>query len=253
MGTKHTKPTDYRHRTYRHQMQRPGLVGYRVSLGETDLHVQTPENRAATVEDLIRRHREPIERYITDHPGFATTLSPWVDTEPVPSIVGRMMEASRRVQVGPMAAVAGAIAEGVGRGLLKYDSEVIVENGGDLFFRCQTEMTIGLFAGKSPMSGRIGWRVNAEEPMALCTSSATIGHSVSFGCADATAVLSENGALADAAATAIGNWVHRTEDIGPAIDKAKSIPGIRGILVIVGEAMGAWGEVNIQGLDGNNG
>ncbi len=123
-----------------------------------------------------------------------------------------MAAAAQTAGVGPMAAVAGAIAECVGRELLEFSPEVIVENGGDIFLKVSHRRTVGIFAGDSPLTGRIGIQIEARDtPLGVCTSSGTVGHSLSFGRADAVVVLAPAAALADAAATAIGNRVSRKE------------------------------------------
>ena len=116
-----------------------------------------------------------------------------------------MVKAGKNAGVGPMAAVAGAIAEHVGLGLLKSTNHVIVENGGDIFIKTDAPLTVGIFAGKSSLSLRIGIRLSGgPKPMAVCTSSGTVGHSLSLGRADAVCVAADSCAIADAAATAIG-------------------------------------------------
>ena len=160
-----------------------------------------------------------------------------------------MVSAGERAGVGPMAAVAGAIAEHVGIDLLTHTDEVVVENGGDIFFKTNGPVTIGIFAGKSPISLKMGLRVNPEvKPLSVCTSSGTVGHSLSLGKADAVCVLSGSCSLADAAATSIGNRIASKAHIGSAIDFGKNIKGVDGIVVIMGNKMGMWGELEILRL-----
>ena len=68
-----------------------------------------------------------IESYIALYPGFATALTPWHSPIPAPTIIADMIKAGEITGVGPMAAVAGAIAQYVGKGLLAHSDEVIVE------------------------------------------------------------------------------------------------------------------------------
>ncbi|MFC1927875.1 UPF0280 family protein, partial [Chloroflexota bacterium] len=88
-----------------------------------------------------------------------------------------------------------------------------------------------------------------ETPLGICTSSGTVGHSLSLGSADAVIVLSPSTALADAAATALCNVVKTPDDIPQAIERAQSIEGLRGLVIIVGDNMGVWGKVTIAPLD----
>ena len=109
---------DYQPRTYRHQVQKKGLVSFQVVVKETDLHIQAERPLAAEARESVLRHRDILENFISLHPAFATTLMPWPDDGPMPGIVREMVAAGREARVGPMAAVAGAIAAGVGRDLL---------------------------------------------------------------------------------------------------------------------------------------
>jgi ApbE superfamily uncharacterized protein (UPF0280 family) len=157
-----------------------------------------------------------------------------------------MIEAGRQTGVGPMAAVAGAVAEYVGRELLTFSPEIIVENGGDIFLKILRQRTVGIYAGDSPLTGKIGLEINPREtPLGVCTSSGTVGHSLSFGKADAAVIIAASATLADAAATAIGNRVNRPEDVAGAIQFGKGINGLKGIVIIIGESVGAWGDVKL--------
>ena len=146
-----------------------------------------------------------------------------------------------------MASVAGAIAEFVGSELLAFSPEIIVENGGDIFLKSLSKRLIGIYAGKSPLTGKIGLEINEEDtPLGICTSSGTVGHSLSYGKADAVIVLSKSATLADAAATAIANLIKQSSDIPSGIEFAKSIDGLKGVVIIEGNTMGLWGEVKIS-------
>jgi ApbE superfamily uncharacterized protein (UPF0280 family) len=227
-------------------MHSAALKAFRVAVKETDLLIQAPQDLSAAATESIIRHRHALESYIASYPGFATTLTPWRDSAPQPSILRRMMAAGEAAGVGPMAAVAGALAHAVGTDLLTVVESVIVENGGDVFFAVPHAVTVGIFAGDSPLSMKVGVAIAPKRgPLAMCTSSGTIGHSLSLGKADAVCVIAKDGALADAAATAIGNGIHRPGDIRGAIAAGRSIPGVDGIVAIMGEEMGAWGDVSL--------
>ena len=145
-----------------------------------------------------------------------------------------------------MAAVAGAMAELVGKKLLDFSPEVIVENGGDIFMKISKRRRIGIFAGNSPFTDKLALEIDpGETPLGICTSSGTVGPSLSLGSTDATIVTSRSAALADAAATAVGNLVKMADDVQGALDYGKGIKGVRGIVIIVGDKMGAWGEIKL--------
>ena len=193
--------------------------------------------------------RYPLEHYIGAHALFLTTLSPIPEDPYAPPMVKEMIRASSQVGTGPMASVAGAIAQTVGEGLLGLSGEVIVENGGDLFLAAKRPVTVAIFAGSSPLSERLGIRVYPYQmPLGVCTSSSTVGHSLSLGNADAVCVLSRSAALADAAATALGNKIKGVRDIEPATDWARTVEGIAGGVVIIGATMASWGEVELVTL-----
>jgi uncharacterized protein len=236
-------------RTYRTRMDRPGLTGFRVAVKETDLWVMAARDLSREVREVVIQERQQLEAYIAAHPGFLTTLAPWPPDPFAPTVVREMIEAGAAAGVGPMAAVAGALAARVGRGLAPESPEVIVENGGDLYLAISRPATVALWAGPSPLSGRVGLRLDPGlSPLGVCTSSASVGHSLSLGRADAACVLAESAALADAAATALGNRVQGPEAIAPALAWVAALPGIAGAVVIVGDKLGAWGRVELVPL-----
>ena len=236
-------------RSYRNLVLKDNLVDFRVTVKETDLFVQALKPLEDITRELVLENRGYIENYIERHPEFARTLKPWRVRGPEPKIINEMALAGEKAGVGPMAAVAGAIAEHVGSGLLKHSDEVVVENGGDVFLRLNNPVTIGIFAGTSPLSLRMGICVDSKErPISVCTSSGTIGHSLSLGKADAVCVVSDSCSLADAAATSIGNRVTSKNHIQSAIDFGKHIEGVRGIVIIIGNDVGIWGELKVVPL-----
>ncbi len=235
--------------TYRKSVDGKGLVSFKVTVKETDLLIHARENLQKKATDIVIKYRRYIEAYIDMFPEFATTLAPWVHKHPAHEIIKKMSEAGKKAEVGPMASIAGAIAEYTGRELLLISDEVIIENGGDTFINVKNSITIGIYAGSSPLSMKIGLKFDAlENPFSVCTSSGTIGHSLSLGKSDAVCVVSDSALLADAAATSIGNRVKSDHDINTAIDFGKNIEGVNGIVVVSGEKLGMWGNINIVKL-----
>ncbi|MDZ7697339.1 MAG: UPF0280 family protein [Deltaproteobacteria bacterium] len=160
-----------------------------------------------------------------------------------------MIRESRRANVGPMASVAGVISQHVGEGLLAASDQVIVENGGDIFLKVNRPVTVSVFAGFSVLSEKIGIRVPVEQmPVGVCSSSATVGHSLSRGIADAVCLISPSAGLADASATALGNRIRRVGDLEKAGEWANGIEGISGGLIIVGDRMATWGDIKLVTL-----
>ncbi len=222
------------------------LVSFGVMVKETDLLIRARVDLKERALELVWQCRAELERYIADHPLFLETLEPLRVSHDAPQIVRDMAEAARRVGVGPMAAVAGGIAEFVGRGLLPFSPEVIVENGGDIFLKITKRRVAGIYAGESAFTGKIGFEIQPEDtPLGICTSSGTVGHSLSFGTADAAIAFSPSAALADAAATAIGNLVATAEDIPAAINFAQGIPLLQAVAIVKDSTMGLWGKLKL--------
>jgi hypothetical protein len=239
----------YRERRYRNLAGIEGLVPFSVIVKETDLLIHASKNLEKIAKDLVLKERGFIENYIACHPEFLKTLAPWRIESPAPAIVSEMARAGKKAGVGPMAAVAGAIAERVGNALLSYSDEVVVENGGDVFIKTVTPLKVGIFAAGSPLSLKMGLLIDSsKKPSAVCTSSGTFGHSLSFGKADAVCIVSDSCPLADAAATAVGNLVKTKKDIEKAIEFGNNIKGVTGIVIIKGDAAGFWGDIEVVSL-----
>ena len=239
----------YEPRFYRSWIRDIDLVSFNAAEKQTDLFIRAKRNLKDKALKSMLKHRASLERYIEHHPLFLTTLEPYQVGENAPVIVKEMAQASQAAGVGPMAAVAGAIAEAVGRDLLPWSPEIIVENGGDIFLKTEKRRLVGVYAGESPFTRRIALEIEPEEtPLGICTSSGILGHSLSLGSANAVIALSPSTALADAVATAIGNIVKSTQDISKAIEKVQSMQGLHGIVIIKDDKIGVWGKVKIVPL-----
>jgi hypothetical protein len=236
----------YEKRTYRNLVKSDDLVQFQVVVKETDLLVRAEGNLSKETRESVLKYRHQLETYIAMNPEFQKSLIPLPDDPYAPEIAREMIRTSRLARVGPMAAVAGAMAEWVSKDLLRLSREVIVENGGDIYLATSKERTIGIYAGDSPLSLKIGIVISPDEtPLGVCTSSGTVGPSLSFGKADAVCILAKSSALADAAATAVGNVVREKKDIEPGLERGREIAGVLGTLIIVEEKMGVWGNVKL--------
>ena len=172
-------------------------------------------------------------------PVFSWSLTPIAMDEKAPDIVRAMIEASAEACVGPMATVAGAIADYVGRDLLAFSQDVIVENGGDILLHVSSKRELLVLAENSPF-GALKIAVGPTlEPIGICTSSGTLGHSLSFGRADAVTIFGQSAAKADAAATSVGNLIQSRLDIETGIERAREI-GVNGVLILVDDSIGVW-------------
>ena len=193
----------------------------------------------------IKKQRNLLEAYIKRHPEFASALSPLDLLPGAPYIAKRMHSASVLTGVGPMAAVAGAAAQRAAEAALAARAvEAIVENGGDIFLCSRKTIVVGLYAGNNDLSDKLAFEVQpGEMPLAVCSSSSRMGHSLSFGNCDLATVVSADGALADAAATLACNLVHKPEDIPETLDRVSSIRGILGLVIVKGEKIGLAGDL----------
>ena len=156
-----------------------------------------------------------------------------------------MAEAARACGVGPMAAVAGAVAQAAAEAALAAGAgEAIVENGGDTWIASPREVTVGLYAGEHPISGRLALRIPPDRlPVSVCSSSGRFGHSLSFGRCDLATVVAGSGALADAAATLAANCVRTVDDVEPTLERVMAIPGIEGVLIVKDDRVGVAGNL----------
>jgi len=236
----------YEPRTYRHWIKDNDLTSFNVVVKETDLYIRASTNLREKAYKLVLKYRNALESYIRQHPDFVTSLEPLPVSDDAPRIIIEMSAAAEKVGVGPMASVAGAIAEFVGNELSAFSPEIIIENGGDIYLKSLEKRIVGIYAGELPLTGKIGLEINGQDtPLGICTSSGTVGHSLSYGKADAVVVLSKSATLADAAATAIGNLIVQPGDIPNGLEFANGIDGLKGVIIIKGDKVGLWGDVKI--------
>jgi ApbE superfamily uncharacterized protein (UPF0280 family) len=196
------------------------------------------------LDELIRQYTL-LEKHIQKDKIFLTSYEP-VDTEKsAPKIAKIMSAAAKKCGVGPMAAVAGAFSDILGEyALIKGAGEIIIENGGDIFLKLKKPRIVGVHAGPSGFSDKIGFIVRPEEtPLGICTSSDSVGHSISLGKSDAVTVFARTATLADAAASAIGNKVKGKNAVENGIKKAKTLKDVQGVLIIKGNELGVYGSL----------
>lgn len=240
-------PFQYTIRSYRNHLHSPELFSFEVKVKETDLFINAESDLSDHTRTSVIKFRNHIEEYARIHKGFIESFSPLPEDDLAPPIVREMLRAAKAAGVGPMAAVAGAMAQSVGKELRAKSPQVIVENGGDIYANINRDLRVGIFAADSPLSNKLVLKIKPSDmPISICTSSATVGHSISLGKADAVCVLSQSAALADAAASAVGNSVKKASDIKRAIEIGSRIEGVLGIVVVMGKEMGAFGIVEFE-------
>lgn len=243
------KTNGYKKRFYRDWVKAKDLHLAHSIAKETDLQILTnkPINKEF-VDEKISLYRWEIEDYINKDRRFLVSLKPVEVELAAPLIIREMAEQAKKANVGPMATVAGAVAEFLGMDLLRKGyKDVIIENGGDIFIKTRKIRNIAIYAGKSKLWKDIKIKIKPKDtPIGICTSSGTIGHSLNFGSADAVVILSKNTALADAVATATCNRVRSKKDLQAALDFAKSIKGILGVVIIIKNSMISWGKIEFS-------
>lgn len=218
---------------------------HRLRIKETIATILSDEEFIPVGEQEILRQRKYVENHILQDPFFCQTLKPYEVSHEAPEIVRRMADAASKVGVGPMASVAGAIAEYTVRAMMEAGAtHAIVDNGGDIAMHIRHPVIVGIYTGNIKIKD-IGLRFQPQGVITgVCTSSATIGPSLSFGRADAATVISKDVILADAAATALGNSINKKDQ--KLIEEALStlmIDEIEGMIVIIEDIMGMYGEL----------
>ena len=228
----------YEARTYRENFNSRDLCQTTCIVDETDLMIlsSNPFDKKYLVSDL----RDEIKSYIKKSPSFETSLVPLEYDPQASQVINHMIKASQIANVGPMATVAGMVSHYVGESMVDHD-EVMIENGGDIYLRAKKDKVIAIYAGESPFSNQVALKISHRDtPLGICTSAGTVGHSLSFGKADAVVVLSKDTLLADATATSIANLISTKDDIRKGLEFGKKIPGIIGVVIILGEELGAF-------------
>lgn len=234
----------YDKRYYRLLINKTNLISYQVKISESDLFISSDSDLGAQAYASLAKYRNFLESYIVRKPEFKTSLLPLPPDPLAPAIIRQMLDYSSLCSVGPMASVAGAISEFVGMDLSTLTPNLIIENGGDIYIQSQKRLTVGIFAGESTLSNKLHLLVKPEQcPLGICTSSASVGPSLSFGKADAVCVLAKSATLADAAASAIGNRVETRASIKRCLDWGIKIPGVSGVVIVIGKDFGAIGDV----------
>lgn len=205
------------------------------------------ESQAAieAAKESIQRSRLELELYVRANPRFLYTLTP-IPAPDRPLVAKMMAEATQKANVGPMAAVAGAIADLAVQDMLKTGCQVaVVENGGEIMAQSNQPVDVAVAAGDEPLSKRFGFRLS-EFPIGVATSSGRFSHALSFGDAEAAIVFCKDATMADAAATAVGNVVKGDDaqaGIQAGINRGLSIEGIEGIMIIYKGEVGTAGKI----------
>ncbi len=259
-------------RQYRNSLQaKEGEHAFQMVLGESDLRIiaaLAEDASFASYEKLTQNMLTSLEQLRADirswarlYPEFQNSLAPLPLPSGAPEIIRRMYRGAEQAGVGPFAAVAGTVAHMLGEAHAHKAPNLIIENGGDVYMFSTKDRVVALLASPQESTQEadgavadvtsLGLELKAEDfPLALCASSATIGHSLSLGHGDLAVVRARDGALADAVATALGNRVRAESAVQEALDFGQSIEGVDGLFVQCGEALGLWGAMELVAVTG---
>ena len=241
-------------RFYRRLSPHAGERSFQLVVEQTDLWITVRADCAEDLEAIALRRvneiRSQIQTWITLDPSFGTSLLPVPVPDHAPEVIRRMGAASALMNVGPMATVAGAVAALTAVELVRFTPDCLVENGGDSMLYSTRERVVGLLP--DPENGvTVGLRVGVEDfPLSLCASSASIGHSLSFGQGELAVVRSRDAFVADAAATAFCNMLQGPDDAGRVAEYAAGFAhvGVEGVFLQCGSGIGIWGNMELTAL-----
>lgn len=244
---------EYKDRTYRNQFS-DSLESFSVNYKETDLWIGTDRGSYSRsmqqyALDIVRQAREEMDAYLKIDPKYRTSLIPYSPANGAPLIFQLMSQASLRAGIGPMSAVAGAFDKLVADALCGHFgcTDIVVENGGDIYAKVSHDLDISVFAGQSPLSEKVGIHIPAQAfPLGICTSSGTVGPSLSFGKADAMMIVCRDVLLADSYATAMANRIQTVDDLQPVIDLCSTNTDILGALAVKDDRMAICGEFELR-------
>ena len=245
----------FEERTYRVLVNKVRFDYFTVVHRETDLFIGLPQGKYtgevyAFVFDEIRRLREILDRFIDGFPVFRDSLEPVDPPGEVPDVIKPLFEASKRAGTGPMAGIAGLFSTHITEKLYaEYKpAEVVIENGGDICAITESDINVSLYAGNSPLSGKLALKVPAGK-WGICTSSGTVGHSLSFGKADSVTAIAGSPVVADVFATALANKVGGKNDISKVLDSVACYPELSGCVIIIKDQVGLRGSFELLPMD----
>ena len=245
----------YEPRLYRNRMNLQRFRGFRVVVGESDLWVGvSPESydpeMAPSIEAFMRGLRDDLQNYILSFPVFRDTFDPLPVLENDPDIVVKMKNAAIIAGTGPMAAVAGMVAQETGLFLSGkfHPGEYVIENGGDIYAAVKDPVILAIDAGGNKKFSDIGLLLTPDmSPSGICTSSGMFGHSVSLGKADSVTVVCPSACDADALATGVANQIQSSADIRGVVERTFN-GNMYSLVCIKDEQIGIRGRIQIARL-----
>ncbi len=241
-------------RFYRQGMGEERFNSFVITYKQSDIWCAVSKEAAAegiepfAVEEM-KKLRHLLDNYIKSRDEFLSSHQPIKFDPAAPAIIKKMLSASQRAGTGPMASVAGAFSQYIGKKISDkfHPRELILENGGDNYIIIEKSLTSSIYAGNSPLSGKIGLKIDPKfAPLGVCTSAGTFGSSKSYGQADAVVIASKNTLLADAYATALANKIKTKQDVEKIASLAEKIDPILACIIIKDDKMAVNGKMEVE-------
>ena len=229
------------------RLRSDSLGSFDVSVGNLQLRISAAENLRDEARIVALKHWEQLEAYIAGHSTFKTSFVPMPVGPGAPAVVRSMGAAAEAAGVGPMLTLPGAMAEAVARDLSQHARNVVVSTEGDTFAMHHRAQTFVVEPAMGAGRPGIAVRIAAGRPFAFYASAGRSRINPGIGHARVVAVLAEHGAVADAAASAIGLAMHLPTHVDRALEAARRLVvcGMRGVVILAGSQIGVWGEMEI--------
>ena len=231
---------------YRSKVRYKQKYNWRILYKYSDILISCDTDVSPRLEKLIREIYCLLGTRIKEDPAFQKSLSPLKSKPGYHPVIREMYHKTAIFNVGPMAAVAGAVCDYMANDLGSCCRRLIIENGGDVFIKSDEDTDVGVYLNNKYFTDKIYLKVKAgDTPCGLCSSSGSFGHSLSMGKSDLVVVMAKSTIAADGAATSIANNINSAQDIFKTINNYKSIKDITGILIIKDDKLGIWGNIEL--------
>ena len=242
-----SRDADYTDRSiYRKNISAGGKYSYRLTYKYTDIYITCDKDISDRISEPVIRFYSQLEEVISNEKRFGESLIPLAIKKDYPSAVKNMCLSASVFNVGPMAAVAGAMCDAIAASLKDYCSFLMIENGGDAYIKSSRDIKAALFTGSSHFPQNLNIIISPlEMPCGLCSSSGMMGHSLSLGKSDLVTVMSKTATMADAAATAIANSIRSKQDVDMAVEKYVKYEEVKGLVILKDDRLAIWGDIQL--------
>lgn len=231
---------------YRVRVSKKSKFSWKISYKYSDLFISSSEDVSAIITGRLSEFYNIIEKEIKKNPAFEKSLSPFPYASDSNWIISEMNDAAKAFNVGPMAAVAGALCEFIARDIKDDVRYLIIENGGDAYIRSKKDIITSVFFKSLYFKDDLKIKISKTLlPCGIASSSGVFGHSTSLGKSDIALVIAKDAITADAAATAFANLIKKPEDLEDAVNLMKINKEILGLLAVKDEKIAVYGQVEL--------